>query len=646
MKKNKWITLLSVALGATVVLAACDDKGKEDNYKTPAAAPTVEATFSNFIKAEYNTSAVNYSKNASSLSKQYGTLKQVKGDLYLFCKWDRTPLDEMEQIWTLYDAKEQKAVWTKAYAYQNGDYEGKDEYDNDKQVPLEVTATIDGKFDLPYVAVTVKEYRKYTAEEMQAQIDMALKESLEGGFKSYEVKTTYEYYSVDGKYICTSASDLYGDIDEWSESTLLFGRTCARFDNEAKLVETWNVETTDKIAFSEEVKDYIYSYSMRDGYLMYEVYNKKDNSLVYSYAVDTSVMGAMEACVLQDGDMLLQTKTITYGANYTYVDGDTKYLLETKRVDVETGKTEALDFPYVIENSYSKEDFEEKLADELTLTENVYNVFNVTKIENGEKTTTAYLFVDNLINVQYEWSSMYHGHKFGLSNIDVLKSGDLLINLNTPLEIDGADVTRAIITTSGELVSYVAEDAIVTDHAIIADGKIYDYSGNVLFKMDKQDWAKFDSNYLPNWEVKGYFANGIVWGSSYVSYPGTATEKTNYRTYVVMHNPDKASKYDGNHGTSYDSKGFFKKDFYNSQFIEATDSYLVVYNTSEKVYEVYDGTLERVFKSTQQPTITVNEESLIITIGTGDDRQIYQLAIEEEVPEKENEQDGLGGLWK
>ncbi len=659
MKNKKWITLLSVALGATVVLAACSDKD-EDAYKVPTAAPTVEAKFENFIKAEYKVSGVNYEQKATSLTKEYGTFVQASGRLYLFRDEDRTPLGEKEIIWTLYDAEEQEAVWTKSYTYQEGDYEGKDEYGNDKHVPLEVNAEIikcDSK--MSYVQVSLKEYRKYTSEEMQAQIDMALKGVLdeEDGFKSYEVTTTYEYYTADGKYICTLSNDLDEDqIDDWDATAYLFGRMCVRVDEDGKTVEIWNVETTDRIAYEMESKDYVYTEAMRNGEYMLDVYSKKDSKLIYSYALDT--MSQMTGGVLQDGDLLIQTIKTTYGSEYSYMQSGTKFLVETRRIDVETGKTVVLDFPYVINDLMTKEDFAEELADELTLTDNVYNVAAVSKIANGEITTnnwgepktTGYLFFDNLGNIQYEWSSMYHGHQFSLDDIDVLKTGDLLINLKTPLEIDGREVTRAVITTTGELVCYVDKGATVTGNAIFTGDKFYDFSGNVVKEVtdrmkstesyDKEE-NNNDSYYTKyEWTVKGSFAGGIVWEGR-----REQGEKTYYKTYVMVCDEAQANqnvKWTGS--KKYDKNGYADWHEYSSRVIEVKDTYMVLYDEDDEVYSVYDKYLERVFQSSNIPTVAVYDESIVITIGS-DNKQVYEILVTEDYEVYKNEDEYQGGKW-
>ncbi len=650
MKKKTWIALLSVMLGATVVLAACKDDSDSD-AGVPQAATQVESILSNFVNGQFKE---DWSKlNGDSyyrtyLNEQYGNYVEHQNGFYLFKKVDRTPLDERSEVWTVYNAEKKEVSWTKEFKYQNGDYEGENQYGQEKHAPLEVHVEIDVEGEVPYIIVDTTEYVAYTETEMQEQLDMVLLDRLEEeNIRSYKETKTVEYYSIDGKKICESYDILDVSEDNWSSAmgllfgkvvdtpSILFGRTYATFDKDGNLLSTINEDTREGRIYAYQSDSYNYGYAIKAEGIGYEVYDK-DDDLLYTYVINSltseaDVAGTVR--ILQDGDFLIQKAEPTNGLDYDYIAEETdlegdptgkmvKYLVTTIRIDVDTGNQMEIDFPYVINHSgyYSKEDFAEVLGDEFALTDNVYNVAQATKIVDGQAGEDVYLFFDNLLNVQYEWSSMIEGHRFDLESIDVLKSNDLLVTLSTPLKMDGEVIDRAVITQEGNLVGYIPQNAIVFDGGMLLGGKVYSFAGKELFDVTK----KTSYNYVNAWTmVEGSnqeFGSGYVWTmtkTEEITNPdnpdGPPTYKTQYKTFYLHEGGDS-------YGESYSITE------YTGKIVECKGSYMLL--ETEEEYKICgaNGSYSEVFSCKEQPlSIEEYENSLVVIVSSNGEEQVYEI---------------------
>ncbi len=643
MKKNRWITLLSIALCATAAFTACDKEEGGNTVAPPAAAPTVEATFSNFIKAEYKADWKDMSANGVSLSERYGKYADNYGAAYLFKKEGVTALDEKSQVWTLYNADSQTAVWTKEFKYQNGDYTGNNEYGDEKRLPLNVGVTISDVSGMPYLKVVVEKNEEYTAEEIQTQYENVQK--LGGDMsdvESYKKTTTYEYYTVDGKYICTSASSLSVRGDA-TKNELSFGNLMGvKLDKDGNTVAVWNLETVERPNIVEETDKYFYTTGAYNGGSTIEVYDKADNALVYRYYVGGifEMMqhgGEVPIRVLQDGDLFIQTEASTDNAKYDYFVNGVKYDVTSKRIDVETGSVVEKDFPYVVEEFYSKAEFADVIGEELSLTDNVYNVAKVKKITDGALGDTAYIFFDNLLNVQYEWSVTFKGQEFS-TDIDVLSTGDFLINLKTPVTVEGLPVHQAIIKPNGDLVHYIptieslgssAQGGLyLTDNAILVGNAeimyVYDFNGA---KVDEFNVANGYYDY--QYEDLKRFGNGyLLYGTKEVDdgNGGTEIHRILYRIAEETY-----SYYDPATG-KYEESGYSAYNWgQEMEIVACEENYLVLHDVDRGRYFVYDGAYDKLLSTSERPTVEVYGDRFIVVVG----QDAYEFPVYETVnPDK------------
>ncbi len=637
MKKMKWIALLSVLLGASVAFAACGDNGDKTGGK-PQAAPTVEAKFSNFIKVEPKKDYQNISSQKTLLNETYGKLVDDQNGIYVFVKTDRTPLDEISVVYTVYNVKTKSVAFTKEFKYQNGDYEGTDMYGNEKLPPLYVDVELDGDAACPYICVETITNEKRSEEEIQAQIDRLKQLGApddyiyqSGTIKSYKQSSVYEYYSIDGKLICKSNYEI-GEPDRLYDSeyrTYIFGNVAARFDEDGALIEKWNVETEDHVTYAYETEKYGYSESLYGCGYATEIYNKADGSLVYRYTLDFNDMmyGSTDG-VLSDGDLYMQKTKPTEGVSYDFIDDGQKFDLITERIDVETGDVVEIDFPYLIEKSYTKDEWSELFGDELVMTENVYNVAIASKIVGGEVSDEeVILFFDDMLNVQYELGSLIPGHKILKNddelNLEVLPSGDFLIDLDTPLTVNGHQVDRAVIRSDGTILSYVPVAATVMDEYIVLENErieIYNVDGTMAGLFDYPE--NMYSDYT--WSQGGRFGNGYIWNGERLNATTGESEYITYRIYEVENWYEDSSieyGYDFDYSVSYD----------RGELIDFTQDWSIFLYNGE--YRVYDGNMNYIFVSTAEPIVECYDDYVEIQVDSYGERLVYILPYATEITE-------------
>ena len=509
MKKNKWLSLLCLLLGASTVLGACDGgtsgSSSSSSETSTDVATQVEAKFANFIQTEDKDGWNGMQTPIKALNDEYGTCIGSCKSVYLFQKEDKNFLNEIVQTWTLFDIKTNKVVWTKEHKYEDGDYTGYDEYGNAKHAPVEMTVELRETYKNGYtndpvfafVEVCTSTYERYSKEQLEEWKDKY--DYVENSYK--ETRTT-EWISADGKLIA-STNFKHAEAEEWLSEAgdnyrLDFGRTEAEFDKDGNLLSTWNGEAEIKKTYFNETEKYGYTTTMYGGVAMAEVYNKADGTVIYSKSydiVDVMLSGGMKLEVLENGDLFTQEEKAVSGSAYDYLNGG-KVDLVTTRIDVETGKESEVDFGYKIDSVIDKAEWEEAHP-ELRFTDNVYNVAEAQKVENGALGTNVLIFFDNAMNVQYEWSPLIP-EQVDLQNIDVLPSGDLVVQLQTPImSVNDDRIDRAIVTTDGELVCYLTEDSIVFDEYITfcKDDVVYVYNfdGEMVFYngalIDWDDWS-------------------------------------------------------------------------------------------------------------------------------------------------------------
>lgn len=645
MKKNKWLTLLSLLLGVSTVLGACGGDNSSSSISSSSndsssdsstdAAPVVEASFTNFINTEYKADWKDMSSDVTTLNDEYGTCVNKYKGLYLFAKEDKNFLSEIVQTWTLYNAKTNSVVWTKEHTFEDGDYYGEDKYGNAKHAPVEVSVSLwplnhPSVSPFAYVQVVTKTYERYSDEVLEQ-----MNETLGEVPTSYKEKQTTEYYSADGKLIAStkmknSTSPSYADKMDNGNIQASFGKTMAEFDKDGNLVSTWNRETDIKRVYFAETEKYGYTYTLRGGAIVLDVYNKAENAVVYSKAVKGDIFGMMKTPVnlLENGDMFVQDKTATETVKYDYLEGGVKYNLTTTRIDVETGKETEVEFNYVINQMIDKEDWEEEHK-ELGFTENVYNVAWATKVEDGALTNEVLLFFDNALNVQYEWAPLIP-EQVNLTEIDVLDSGDLLLSLASPVkDSNGETVDRAIVTVDGELVCYVPKDAVVMMDYIVPYNtddeygyNVYDFYGEQVDYIGLGSWTYTDSA----WEIKksGRIGDKYIFAAERIN---TDTQETETQQKVV----EKAGYFSGG-GISTQTENY-------GRVVTITTNYMVTEKDGQ--YSLYDGDLDYIL-TTNHPivkdsTIVEYDDCFVVEALYGSEVVVYVIEFEDHYNSDDNE---------
>lgn len=644
MKKNKWLTLLSLLLGASTVLSACggDDSSSSSSSSDSSidTEPVVEAVFSNFINAEYKAGWRDMSSNVATLNDEYGTCVGKYQGLYLFAKEDVSFLNEIVQTWTLYNVKTNSVVWTKEHKYEAGDYDGQDKYGNEKHAPVEVSVSLQ-QLNSPspfcaYVKVNTTTYERYSDETLEQ-----MKEVIGSVPTSYKEKQTTEYYSADGKLIASTkltnvdSPNYYSDLGNGNVQAQ-FGKTMAEFDKDGNLISTWNRETDVKRVYFAETEKYGYTYTLRGGVIVLEVFNKAENVMVYSEAVKGDIFGMMKTPInlLENGHMFIQDKAVTENVAYDYLADGVKYNLTTTRIDVETGKETEVEFNYVITEMVDKEAWAEE-HEELTFTENVYNVAWAQKVEDGALTKNVLLFFDNELNVQYEWAPLIP-EQVDLTNIDVLYSGDLLIWLNSPLmDRTGRTVDRAIVTEDGDLVCYVPQNALVMMDYIIPYNAndetgydVYNFSGEQVDRVQLGSLAYAEND----WKIteQGRVGDQYIFAAERIS-PYTQEEET--EQLVIK----KGSNYYGDEITQNTN--------HLGRVVTITANYMVT--EKEGQYFLYDGNLEHIL-TTNDPivegsNIVEYDDCFVVEALYKGETVVYVIGLEANNNSDSNWDDGKSG---
>lgn len=653
MKKNKWLTLLSLVLGASTVLGACgggntsgSSSSSSSSDSSTDVAPVVEATFSNFIDTEYKADWKDMSSNVITLNDEYGTLVGNWEWMYLFKKEDKNFLKEVVQTWTLYNAKKKAVVWSKEHKYEEDAYTGYDKY-GEKFPPVEISVSLEKLYgqsnkEMAYVQVTTVTKERYSDETLKLWED----EFGRAPF-AYKTQEMREYYSADGKLIASTKllhryyydEPTYGDSYDNGNCYAYFGKTVAEFDEDGNLVSTWDGDTTTKRIYVEETDKYGYLYTLYGGAILFEVRNKADNALVYEYTMGSNALSTMQMpFVLENGDIFVQERTETESLAYDFLAGDTKYNLTTNRVDVETGAQAEVEFNYFIKKIIDQDEWEEEHPG-LNFSNYVYNVAYARKIEDGVLGDEVILFFDNALNVQYEWAPLIPEQvdlvesesnsispEPNLENIQVLETGDLLIDLKTPVrDANGNEVNKAIVSPNGRLICYVPKDAMVIKEYIIPTGHSNSYFNVYNFDGEKVDYIDLDEYAYGDWE---FDANeGRRLGDYYVfEYNREVTyddvqqpPETEYKLLVVK----KAGRYDY---YGEDRELYMYNSYECGRIVDSTVDYLITEKDGQ--YCLYDADLDHILTMSDMFEVDVYDNCFVVEAEYDGETIVYVIPLE------------------
>ena len=492
--KNKILkTLLAVTVCASTLLGACGAKDKNDSD----VAPKVDAVFSNFLALEKQ--ANRFVGEVDLVNDSYGKVAQVVDTYALFVNEDKNFLNEIEKVWTLYDMYAKKSVWSKKVSYPDGDYDSLDKYGNEKHAPVEVSVSIVDDLSIPYVKVVTKTYQAYTDEQMQE-----FKENNITG-SSYVEKTSTEWYSMNGAKIsstnyATDSKTLVKVIRSNSEKVQMsFGKTVAVFDkNTYALLDSWNGDVENNSALSSMESDKYVYYPNASGSVI-EVKDKESLEVVATFNINYSMdVLDIKAEVLSSGDIMLQKIVQASAANYDFLySSGSMYVnvpakLITQRFDVETNKVENIDTDYVFVEFFTKDRFQKEVVDGsgLKLTKNVHNVALAKKItdKNIDDASSAYVFFDSALNIQYEWKALIP-EQVDLTSMKALPNGNIIVNVESmAVDADGNRITRAVVDKDGNFVRYISsnENIVGENIVMIKDREVvvYDLDGNHKYTTD------------------------------------------------------------------------------------------------------------------------------------------------------------------
>ena len=391
--------------------------------------------------------------------------------------------------YTVYSAAESKVLFEIKNSYAD-EFGQEDDFGNltypekeidDVYFEVEDSYRIGDSWEIPYVVVAW-ETATPIDEEIIKEEDLA---------ESYTFDTYYEFYTVSGQLIGTSASEnVYNVSEDAYRAFLSFGKTIGVFDKNGKLLSTYNGDTeadptcyyatTDKydyIVVPDGMVDYT-SESMSRTAL--EIYNK-EGKLVYRYT-NSDFYTFIEYFVLQGSDVIIQKAALTEGVDVDFSMGDMNFVIDTFLLDVETGKvSELADFGYMISDLVHVDDFE---ADEgMVFTENVRNIAYASPFDNQDK--KAVLFIDNFGNVNLVSDYAINREMGDGDYIERVLDADHML-----VKISSGVTDYAILDADGSLIAYVPDNATVLENYIVCNDTVYDLSMKRIdsMRVSPENW--------------------------------------------------------------------------------------------------------------------------------------------------------------
>ena len=519
MKNRKYPAVLALLLAIIMTFTACG--GTDPKEELPV---TAEAKFSNFIKIEGNEE--NPLRKVTLMTETHGEVIATYENSVLFYKESKDKLNNLTQTYQLYSISEGKTLLTVTNAYPD-EYGWVNDFGHvtrpEKEIGEVSFMTTNG---VHYLAV---EWITRTPISNRIIEDEHLEDS-------YIEDYYYDFYDIYGTFIATSGVAQKGTkVKEKNDYTLLsFGKTVAIFDEDDKLVDAYNGDTATAPTLYDHTNDtYNYILGLPNGATdnsfatkrtSIKVYDKEGN-LVLDYAHGDHATYSV-ANVLESGDILIQQLLLARGTEYDFEMGDTRFNVETFIIDVETGKTTALEsFRYMIKDSIAfAEDFDKAANGSLAATENVRNIAVAQDLETKKERT---IFFDNLGNVNFAFDGIlcYEAKETAIDKIKVLDKTHILLSL-----YDAADAKYAIIDNNGKLITYVPDGAYILEDYIVTDKAVYNFSMEKIRDLNSQI-GSYDEGSLT---LKACFGNVMLFTATRtVQYSDQEPEIT---TYTILYN--------------------------------------------------------------------------------------------------------------
>ena len=470
---NSLISLLLVLVMAISMLASCSNNAEIIEYAEDLPV-VAEPKVSNFLKFE--TEEDNALTSVADLTDELGMLKQEMINCAIFYKYEKDRLNNLTETYTVYSLKDQKVIKSITNTYKD-EFGGLDDFGNQMHPEKEITEvrllplynTVTHYFAVYYTA-----YTRLSDEAIEKS-----KDKNNGTCYSYIEEDYVEYYDAAGNLITTSyVTDAPRRIDDNDYYSLIsLGKTVALFNEDGVAIETYDGDTASQIVLYDHMNErYNYLLSVptgaqddsadMNGGLM-KIFDKQGN-LLHTYAYGDNHF-YHQALVLENGDVIIQHANLTDGNDYDVLEDDMKYTFDTFLFNVRTGEVRELkDFNYLLYEVEYKSYFEKNAyMNGMTATDNVHNVFSAVSFDDPDNEIT--LFMDNLGNVNFVFDGKLCYEIYANRSLWVLDDKHVLIQLESGVS------SYAIMSTNGNIIAYVPEEAKILNNYIYSGDTVYDF---------------------------------------------------------------------------------------------------------------------------------------------------------------------------
>ena len=598
MKNNTMLKLLSVLLLLTLLLVGCAKEDTPDNEATPPLNDeqkheAVEPILENFFKLSTEKSW-NVLGAATRFDGSFvGSIDdETSKNLIALRTADVDTKNVVTEIIKVYNTNLKKEVLSITNTYKNGAYapfnwDDLAVYDEAVQYPESVVDVSIVVLNDGFTPVEIVKVSKATVTEIDSDNPDACK---------YDIAVAYEFYDVAGNLILKTNNDsvtLDTATSTYGTLAYYFGSTHVVFDEETgAAVRIVNGETETVITtFDYETEKYGYFYDWDDDLntCFLEVYDKNTFQCILNHHYLKKIISyEPQVFFLEDGDVLAQyVEEIPEESTRTpdFVDSmGCGYRVVWELIDVEIGKTETIELPFVINGLYSNYTLNEMETLGFDATEHVVNYAIVSPIENGKLGNPAVKVLDNDLSVLFDMTSIAPEHLLNiftmafeenLLGFTVLANGDYLVELHDVV------TPQAIVSKDGALRSYLPADAEIVGSYVVTSNGVYDY--------DMKNLYSFEENNV-QWE---FVLGSKIIVSSLPTDVLSSIEGT--RTYFSL---------------TYDTATFsLNPIFSGADIIEYSDDYVIVFDGK---YTLYNTELSHVLTTANEMTVYEFDGSYLV----------------------------------
>lgn len=624
MKLHSLISLLLVLVMTLTLVVSCGKDG--DNEDAPV---TAEGIFSNYLTISgdgENTSL----REVTNLSETLGQLVESEGEYAVFEKIEKDRLNNLTETVSFYSLEKCEVVTSITHTYVD-EFGGFDDFDNETYPEKLITdkgiaSAKNGSKKLGFFFYV--EYTEYARIDDEIIEDNELEHS-------YSEKTYVEYYTVTGQFIakCDVSDDVL--FVDSSDDYLLasFGKTVAQFNTEdGSLVSTYDGDTNpDMILYDYFNENYNYMLNVptgashEDASLAYkraaiEVYDKEGELVCYYPYGEEHTMHT--AFVLQGGDILIQKLTMTEGLEYDVIANGMNMRIETFVLDVETSTvTSYPDFKYYV--LYLKHADELDEDSDISATENVRNVLLAGKLSESSMEERT-VFVDNFMNVNYEFDGKLCYEMDGESGFRVIDKDHILVRLSSGVS------ERAMLDSKGNLIAYIPNDALVLSDYIVVGDKVYDLDmksiGNDIYNGWKQGYDAEDGITL-----KTCIGNAMVYECKKTD---PETSDVTIDVYVILINIH------GGSNSKYSNSTFVSTNKTATDLEPSLSEGYAIIKSTEGVYYFINGEASTVASAKADGcTAIYTDGAALVTFDTEDGKVTYLVKAAELYDDRHNYDD-------